>query len=112
MIHNLDSRPPCSRCSSPPSSTVAAGEARNDHIEEGDDTVDDRFADCADSIDDAHEAGTDGVEDALDTRYNSTHLEKKYQWSSQWFVLDLDESLNDVLGDGLNRVMYCYSLSW
>ena len=68
-VHNLDPGPPCPRCprcSSPPPSTVAAGQTGDDHVEEGDDAVDDCFADRADGIDDAHETGTDGVEDALD----------------------------------------------
>lgn len=54
--------------SSPPlvPRAVAAGQAGDNHVEDGDDTTDDGVQDGADGIDNAHQAGADGVEDALD----------------------------------------------
>lgn len=43
-----------------------AGEAGNDDIEYGHDTVDDGFDYCGDTVDDSHKAFADGAEDALD----------------------------------------------
>ncbi|GAT29621.1 pentatricopeptide repeat protein [Aspergillus luchuensis] len=44
----------------------SAGQARDDHVEESNDTVDDGFADRTDCVDDAHQASADGVEDTSD----------------------------------------------
>lgn len=43
-----------------------AGQAGDDHVEDGDDAVQDGTEDGADGVDDAHQAGTDSVEDAGD----------------------------------------------
>jgi hypothetical protein len=45
---------------------VTASQARDEHVDDGDDATDDGVADGADRVDDAHEACADGVEDALD----------------------------------------------
>jgi hypothetical protein len=45
---------------------VAASQAGDEHVDDGDDATDDGVADGADRVDDAHEARADGAEDALD----------------------------------------------
>lgn len=46
--------------------TTAAGEAADDDVEEGDNSVDDCGAGSADGVDDGHEHIADGAEDGLD----------------------------------------------
>lgn len=48
------------------SRAVAAGQAGDNHVEDGDDAVDDSVQDGTDGVDNAHQAGADGAEDALD----------------------------------------------
>lgn len=50
----------------PTFSTVAAGEAGDDHIDDGDNTADDSMANRADGIDDGHETASNSAEDTLD----------------------------------------------
>jgi hypothetical protein len=45
---------------------AVAGEARNNDIEYGYDTVDDGFDDCGDTVNDSHKAIADSTEDASD----------------------------------------------
>lgn len=43
-----------------------AGQARDDHVDDGDDSVEDGAEDGADGVDDGYQAGADGVEHSLD----------------------------------------------
>lgn len=61
----------CRSTTAPTFSTVAAGEARDDHVDDSDNTADDGMADGADSVDDSHETATDSAEDALDLWSNA-----------------------------------------
>ncbi len=47
------------------SSATAAGEARDENVEEGSDGTDYALEDGSNTIDDGHEAGTDGSEKAF-----------------------------------------------
>lgn len=47
-------------------SALAAGEAGDDDVEDGDDAGDDGLQHGADAVDDGHEAGADGLEDGFD----------------------------------------------
>lgn len=55
-----------SRSTMPAPGAALAGEAGDDHVEDGDDAVKDGTKDGADGIDDAHEAAANSVEDAGD----------------------------------------------
>jgi hypothetical protein len=55
--------------SSPPSSTPAAGEARDKDVEERCNSGDDAFEYGGDTIDNCHQTRTDGTEETLDLRY-------------------------------------------
>lgn len=46
--------------------TSLAGQAADDHVDDGDDAVQDGTEDGADGVDDAHQASADSVEDAGD----------------------------------------------
>lgn len=46
--------------------TTAAGEARDDDVEEGDDAVNDGGQDSADAVDDGHEDIADRAEDGFE----------------------------------------------
>ncbi|KAM9882151.1 hypothetical protein VDGL01_03675 [Verticillium dahliae] len=59
----LDSAPGAAAA---PATAAAAGEARDDDVEEGDDAADDGVEDVADAGDDGCEAVSDGAEDGLD----------------------------------------------
>jgi len=57
----------CSSTHSVPSPADAvAGEAGNDDIENGYDTVDDGFDDCGDTVNDGHKAIANSTEDTFD----------------------------------------------
>ena len=58
----LDRAPAASRTAP----ATAAGQARDDDVEQGDDAGDDGLQDGADAVDDGHQAGADGLEDGLD----------------------------------------------
>lgn len=45
---------------------MAARNAGNDHVKDGDDARDDGLEDCADAVDDGHQAATDCAQDGLD----------------------------------------------
>lgn len=45
---------------------MAARNAGNDHVKDGDDAGDDGLEDCADAIDDGHQAAADCAQDGLD----------------------------------------------
>lgn len=45
---------------------VAACQAGDDHVDDGDDAADDGVQHGSDGVDDGHEAGADGAEDAFD----------------------------------------------
>lgn len=49
-----------------PTTTAAAGQAGDDGVKDGDDTVDDGFQDSAHGVDDGHQEGADGVEHRCD----------------------------------------------
>lgn len=49
-----------------PFRAVAAGQAGDDHIEDGNDAVDDGTQNGTDGVDDAHQASADSTEDASD----------------------------------------------
>lgn len=59
----LDGTPTAPRPASP-----AAGQTRDDDVEEADDGADDGLQDGADAVDDGHQAGADGAEDGFDLR--------------------------------------------
>lgn len=61
------------------SRAVAAGQAGDDHIEDGDDTIDDGAQNGTDGVDDAHQAGANGVEDALDLMNSQYWIPKRDQ---------------------------------
>lgn len=45
---------------------MAARNAGNDHVKDGDDAGDDGLKDCADAVDDGHQAAADCAQDGLD----------------------------------------------
>lgn len=53
---------------------VAACQAGDDHVDNGDDAADDGVQHGSDGVDDGHEAGADGAEDAFDARDDGTHI--------------------------------------
>lgn len=61
-----------------PTSSTAAGEARDDDVEDGNNSVDNGLEDGSDSVDDGHEGSTDGAEDGRDLKSWSerVHMEK------------------------------------
>jgi hypothetical protein len=56
------------RAGSTPPASLAAGQARDDDAEEGDDGVDDGLASGGDGVNNRHDAVADGAEDGLDLR--------------------------------------------
>ena len=52
--------------SASPTAAATAGQAGDDNIKEGDDTVNDGGQDGPDAVDDGHEAGAYGLEDGFD----------------------------------------------
>ena len=63
MVTPLDDRP---RPTTPTPRASLAGQAADDHVDDGDDAVQDGTEDGADGVDDAHQASADSVEDAGD----------------------------------------------
>lgn len=51
-------------------SASTAGKARDDDVEDGDDSVDDGLEDGTDSVDDGHQGSADGLEHRLDLWWN------------------------------------------
>jgi len=49
----------------PPAAAVATGEARDDDVKEGHDTINDGGEDGADAVDDGHQARADGLADGF-----------------------------------------------
>ena len=49
---------------------MAARNAGNDHVKDGDDAGDDGLEDCADAVDDGHETAADCAQDGLDLLYS------------------------------------------
>jgi hypothetical protein len=59
----------CPSCAvSPVAADAVAGEEADDHIEEGDDAVDDGHADAADAVDNGHENRANSLEAGADLR--------------------------------------------
>jgi hypothetical protein len=50
-------------------STSTAGEARDDDVEDGDDSVDDSLENGTDSVDDSHQGSADGAEHRGDLEF-------------------------------------------
>ena len=46
--------------------TSTAGKARDDDVEDGDDSVDNSLEDGTDAVDDSHQGSADGLEHRLD----------------------------------------------
>jgi hypothetical protein len=59
-------------------STSTAGEARDDDVEDGDDSVDDSLENGTDSVDDSHQGSADGAEHRGDLEF--------------WLVTDIVQS--------------------
>lgn len=51
-----------------PTSSTAAGEARDDDVEDGNNSVDNGLEDGSDSVDNGHEGSTNGAEDGRDLK--------------------------------------------
>lgn len=64
LLHPFHARSPSldRACRLASTSTSAAGEARDDDVKDGDDSVDDSFEGGADGVDDSHQGRADGPE--------------------------------------------------
>ncbi|RAO65073.1 uncharacterized protein BHQ10_001085 [Talaromyces amestolkiae] len=95
---------------------MAARNAGNDHVKDGDDARDDGLEDCADAVDDGHQAATDCAQDGLDLfQYTYEALQREGDIFYKILAADVtslilqSQSRNDVERATLGR-MLCPSL--